>query len=93
MGRLTDADWVIELKFKKHKTHRDGIVEQRLAKHDDVQHLVDVDLLEHGQHRDRIDGRDERRKQEHVQERQVHPEDSGEAAPPQGEAWWIDDSS
>lgn len=49
----------------------DGIVEQGLAEHDDVQDLVHLDLLEDGQHGHRIDGRDQRSEQEHVQEGRV----------------------
>ena len=46
----------------------DGVVKQRLAKDDDVENFIDVDLLEYGQHCDRVDGGDEGRKQERVQQ-------------------------
>lgn len=39
--------------------HSDGVVEQRFTKHDDVQKLIDVDLLEHGKHGHGIHGRDD----------------------------------
>lgn len=44
--------------------HRDRIVKQRLSKHQDVQQLVDVDFLEHGQNRHRVHGRDDGAKQQ-----------------------------
>ena len=47
--------------------HRDGVVEQRLAEHHYVQHVVDVYLDKGGQHGHRIDGRYERREHEAVQ--------------------------
>ena len=42
---------------------RDGVVEQRFAEHNNVQHVIDVDLDKGGQHGHRIDGRDERREE------------------------------
>lgn len=42
-----------------------------------------MNLLEDGEHRHRIDGRDQRREEEDVQERQVDAEDAGLTAGPQ----------
>lgn len=39
--------------------HCDGVVEQRLAEHEDVQKLVDVNLLEHGQDGHGVHGGDD----------------------------------
>lgn len=41
-------------------TYGDGVVQQRFAKDHYVQDLVHVNLLEDGEHRDRVHGRDER---------------------------------
>jgi len=35
----------------------DGVVEQRLAKDDNVEDFIDVNFFKHGQHSDGIDGR------------------------------------
>ena len=51
-----------------HTHHTDSIIQQWLPEQHYVQHLVDVNLLEHGQHRDRIHGREQRREHEAVQE-------------------------
>lgn len=50
--------------------HSDGVVEERLPEHEDVQQLVDVDLLEHGQDGDGVHGRDDGAEQQAGQ--QVH---------------------
>lgn len=39
--------------------HSDGVVEQRLPEHEDVEQLIDVDLLEHSEDSHRVDGRDD----------------------------------
>ncbi len=46
----------------------DGVVEQRLAKDDDVEDLVHVDLLEDGQHGHRVHGHDQGGEQERLQD-------------------------
>lgn len=50
--------------------HSDCIIEKRLPEHEDVQQLVDVDLLKHGQDRHGVHGWDDGAKQEAGQ--QVH---------------------
>lgn len=46
--------------FRLHLTyHSDGVVEQRLPEHEDVEQLVDVDLLEHSEDSHGVDGRDD----------------------------------
>ena len=46
--------------FSLHLTHHsDGVVEQRLPEHEDVEQLVDVDLLEHSEDGYGVDGRDD----------------------------------
>ena len=65
--------------------HSDGVVEERLSEDDDVEDLVDVDLLEDGEDGDRVDGHDQRREEERLQDaRRVSPEDAGQAARVQG---------
>ena len=54
------------LRRKKEAYHRDGIVEQRLAEHDNIKHVIDMNLDERGEHSDRIDSRDERGEHETV---------------------------
>lgn len=44
--------------------HSDSVIEERLSKHQDVQQLVDVDLLEHSQNGDRVHGGDDGAEQE-----------------------------
>lgn len=66
--------------------HCHSVVEQRLSKYYDVEDLVDVDLLEDGEHGHRVYGRDERREEEHVQEGRLAAEQVGLARRPQGEA-------
>lgn len=50
--------------------HSDGIIEERLPEHEDVQQLINVDLLEHGQDGHGVHGRDDGAKQQAGQ--QVH---------------------
>lgn len=44
-----------------------GVVQKRLAKHNDVQYFIDVNLFEDGQHRNRIDRRYQWCKQEGIE--------------------------
>ena len=54
--------------------HADAVVEQRLPEQHDIQHLIHVNLLEHGQHSDRVDRGEQRREHEAVQEvERPHP--------------------
>ena len=64
-----------------------GVVQQRLAEHDDVQHVVDVDFDEGGQHGDRVDGADEGGEEEAVEPLELDAAVDGcEGEAPQGEA-------
>lgn len=51
--------------------HSDGVVEQGLPEDKDVQQLIDVDLLEDGQHGHRVHGGDDAAKEQVVQEPDV----------------------
>lgn len=53
----TVSDKEKNLQFETH--HGDGVIEQRLSEHEDVQQLVDVDLLEDGQDGDGVHGWDD----------------------------------
>ena len=69
--------------------HGDGVVEQRLPKYDDVQNLVDVDLLKHGQHSHGVHRRQQRREHKALEDAQPvgDPADvAGETEPPDAEA-------
>ncbi len=46
----------------------DGVIKQRLSKDDDIENFIDVNFLKDGQDGDRVDGRDESRKEERVQQ-------------------------
>lgn len=47
--------------------HGDGVIEQGLPEDDDEQHLVDVNLLKHGQHGHWVHGSNQAAEQEEVQ--------------------------
>lgn len=51
--------------------HCDGVVEQGLPEDDDEQHLVDVHLLEHGQHGHRVHSGNQAAEQQEVQQPDV----------------------
>lgn len=55
--------------------HGDGVVEERLPEHEDVQQLVNVDLLKHGQDGHRVHGRDDGAEEQAGQ--QVHAAQPG----------------
>jgi len=48
--------------------HGDAVVEQRFAEDDDVEQLIDVDRLEDGENSDWVDGGQQRREDESVQQ-------------------------
>lgn len=48
--------------------HSDSVIQQGLSEHYNIEDLVHVDLLEHGQHRHGVDGGDQRAEQQHVEE-------------------------
>ena len=46
--------------------NRDAVVEQRLAEDDDLEDIVDVERLEHGEDGDRVDCSEQRREDQSV---------------------------
>ena len=67
--------------------HCYSVIEERFAEYIDEEEVVDVNLLEDGDHRDGIDSRDERREDEHFEEREVHGEEMVAVHPEEGQAW------
>ena len=78
--------------YRKHYLDEDtdhcySVIEERFAEYIDEEEVVDVDFLEDGDDRDGIDSRDERREDEHFEEREVHGEEMEAVHPEEGQAW------
>jgi len=61
----------------------DGVVEQRLAKDDNVKNFIDVDFFKHGQDGDGIDGGNEGREEKRIQQWKIKSIKTRKAASPQ----------
>lgn len=68
--------------FESDTHDSDGVIKQRLSKHNNVEDFIDVDFLKNGEYSDRIDGRDERRKKERIQQRQIESVQSSQTTAP-----------
>lgn len=53
---------------ESHTYNSNGIVKQRLSEYDDVENFIDMDLFKDGQDGHRVDGWDESREKERIQQ-------------------------